>query len=1021
MAKDKEIIEQELPEVDIVGKAPKREIVTPTEGKVEAPGQIAPVPVYTTPVEIQPRVEASAPRHQRDVNFGEGLAKVASLMGMGQGDGGRDRVAAREQRAADRRERQDARQDARQARQEVRDARQDARQAVRDERQALRDARVAENRENRLNAQQVRRDARDVARMEREQSRLGAQQVRDAARQVRQEERDAAHQVRVDDRLARRDARVQSRLDRADERDARRQEIADNKEIARDARVRAREERMEARDARVAAARDERVANREEREASRLVRREEASKERAARVEEIARRRGAREAARVEAENTRDANREARRTERANDRAARQERVDANRAAREDARVERQEVRDERREARVADRRTARQERVDARADRREARQGERASRAEENVGLLTGKPQGLRRLDAPTTDAPTEVAAPADKAPAAKTYGVTTIEEPNVTRRPSGEGGTTAEQREITDAEAREMRGYTGGESAAANGQGAERKVTYIEEPNVQRRPVANEETVTEDKPISDEEARKIRGYGDGVAPESEGGYEDPYKDAYEYKQKPSNEIDYSDNAKRAEMERAHQEWLESDPYRNSDEFKVQLADDITAKPAGSTAGTETTEEGDGVTTTEGGGTITTTEGGGEPQGGNGTTTTEGGNGTEGGDQGGDDGSKLSDAEWYKKYFGIDEEEIARQKKAAKWAVAAQMLADSIGALSNVYWTGKGADAMKFEPGAPKAAAAANKMYADIREAREKALKAAQDERKEQFARKMAEANLAFEKQKHADDQVIKLGNLEINRQKLADDKEYQIKMLDLRTRELMQQGEKADVANKIALAELGLKQGQLALSQAELAARVDGSYYADTQGVPKKQQFSVGGKTVSFDNFSEAQMYQIYNALPEEVKEKVGKGKFTYDKYGNLIGDPNGTPEAKDILHAIHANTDNPNVARAIAQAAGNQAMIDAYDKVISDKAAADAAAAERKSSLIAEANKVVGVVDDDALKAAIKSGDEDKIQAEMDRVKAGTKYQRRAGSNTDATTGVVQSTGTKEIGGF
>lgn len=702
MAKIKSIEDYEmegydLPEIEVVAKdksKPQTYTHTPTaaevyDGKLTTDAQTY-VPTSEESTVVETKTREPRVRHQRDVNFGEGLAKIASVMGIGQGDGGRDRVAAREQRAADRRERQDARQDARQARQEARDARQDARQAVRDERQALRDARVAENRENRLNAQQVRRDARDVARMEREQSRLGAQQVRDAARQVRQEERDAARQVRVDDRLAQRDARVQSRLDRADERDAR-----------------------------VAAARDERVANREEREASRLVRRDEASKERAARVEEIARRRGAREAARVEAENTRDANREARRTERANDRAARQERVDANKAAREDARVERQEVRDERREARVADRQTARQERVDA-------RQGERASRMEENVGLLTGKPQGLRRLDAPTTDAPTEVAVPADKAPAAKTYGVTTIEEPNVTRRPSGEGGTTAEQREITDAEAREMRGYTGGESAAANGQGAERKVTYIEEPNVQRRPVVNEdETATEDKPISDEDARKIRGYGDNVVDHTTAREIPKAISVYDIEKERQAKRD----AEKAIADYDAKEYVrvmnslkpKHDPVEWKEE-EVPIIEDIEEEVMP--------------------GTTTTTEGGGESQGGNGTTTTEGGNGTEGGDQGGDDDSKLSDAEWYKKYFGIDEEEIARQKKAAKWAVAAQMLADSIGALSNVYWTGKGADAMKFEPGTPKAAAAANKMYADIAAAREKALKAALDEREKQFER---------------------------------------------------------------------------------------------------------------------------------------------------------------------------------------------------------------------------------------------------------------------------------------
>lgn len=812
---DYEMEGYDLPEIEVVAKnksKPQTYTHTPTaaevyDGELTTAAQTY-VPTSEESTVVETKTREPRVRRQRDVNFGEGLAKIASVMGIGQGDG-RDRVAAREQRAAERRERQEARQDARQARQEVRDARQDARQAVRDERQALRDVRVAENRENRLNAQQVRRDARDVARMEREQSRLDA-------RQVRQEERDAARQVRVDDRLARRDERVQSRLDRA--------------------------------------------------------------KERAARVEEIARRRGAREAARVEAENTRDANREARRTERANDRAARQERVDANRAARENARVERQEMRDERREARVADREAARQERVE-------------------------GKPQGLSRLEAPTNDAPTEVAVPSDKAPAAKAYGVTTIEEPNVQRRPSGEGGTTAEQREITDAEAREMRGYVGGESAAANGQGAERKVTYIEEPNVQRRPVANEdELVTEDKPISDEEARKIRGYGNGTAPESEGGYEDPYKDAYEYKQKLSNEIDYSDNAKRAEMERAHQEWLESDPYRNSDEFKVQLTDDITAKTAGSTAGTETTEKGDGTTTTttttEGGGATTATEGGGEPQGGNGTTTTESGNGTEGGN--GDDDSKLSDAEWYKKYFGIDEEEIARQKKAAKWAVAAQMLADSIGALSNVYWTGKGADAMKFEPGAPKAAAAANKMYADIREAREKALKAALDEREKQFER-------AYRAE----------------RDRKQDEKDAKTFDANEAHRKQQQNNFEKTEARLAEQARLNAENERIRIDIAKQNANIQLKNALDKN---KPYPMVVNGEIyeIPIKKINEQIVGSIFAKLPEEVRMSAGSPRYGKDAMNNSVIVGYDNPSLADMLAAI-GTYGNEETAKEIMKLAG------------------------------------------------------------------------------------------------
>ena len=78
--------------------------------------------------------------------------------------------------------------------------------------------------------------------------------------------------------------------------------------------------------------------------------------------------------------------------------------------------------------------------------------------------------------------------------------------------------------------------------------------------------------------------------------------------------------------------------------------------------------------------------------------------------------------------------YSQSDYEADEKRKKAAQWVTAAQTLGDSLAALGNVYWTGKGAAPQQLSPGAGKAAAATYQLEQDIRNAREKAAKAKMD-----------------------------------------------------------------------------------------------------------------------------------------------------------------------------------------------------------------------------------------------------------------------------------------------
>lgn len=99
--------------------------------------------------------------------------------------------------------------------------------------------------------------------------------------------------------------------------------------------------------------------------------------------------------------------------------------------------------------------------------------------------------------------------------------------------------------------------------------------------------------------------------------------------------------------------------------------------------------------------------------------------------------------------------YGASQKEQDEKKKKAAKWVTAAQMLADSFGALANVYWTGKGADAQKLDTeGALKGAAATSQMEQDIRNAQVAAAKAEVDKVQAEYERQTKEDREKWERQ---------------------------------------------------------------------------------------------------------------------------------------------------------------------------------------------------------------------------------------------------------------------------
>ena len=251
------------------------------------------------------------------------------------------------------------------------------------------------------------------------------------------------------------------------------------------------------------------------------------------------------------------------------------------------------------------------------------------------------------------------------------------------------------------------------------------------------------------------------------------------------------------------------------------------------------------------------------------------------------------DDYVKLVNDLWTKE----DEEAAKKKQKAAQWILAAQMLGDSIGALSNVYWTGKGANAQKLEPGAQKAAATTYQLEQDIRNAREKAAKAKMDATLKKY-----EMEMQREREKKADERYAS--------EQAESRRRYDEGMAYRRERDA-----KSDEQHK-ELLEFRRQQG----NRIAKSSRGASTSTKDVEPI----EFTLGdGETIGIDKFNKDKLNRLYRSLPEDVKSAI-ENEEVYSN-GMSMGTKKRKVTDDDRLQAIYDNLDNPEVANAIRRLAG------------------------------------------------------------------------------------------------
>ena len=234
------------------------------------------------------------------------------------------------------------------------------------------------------------------------------------------------------------------------------------------------------------------------------------------------------------------------------------------------------------------------------------------------------------------------------------------------------------------------------------------------------------------------------------------------------------------------------------------------------------------------------------------------------------------------------------------KRKKAAKWITAAQMLGDSIGALGNVYWTGKGANAQKFEPGAPKAAAATYQMEQDIRNAREKAAKAKMDA-------------------------TLKMYELEMQRQDKKQAQENWQKTFDANEAHRAQQQKNFETteARLSEQARLNAENEKIRIDIARQNANIQLKNALDKN---KPYPMAVNGEIfeIPIKKVNEQIIGSIFAKLPEEVRMSAGQPIYGEGLGGNPIIKGYKNPSLADMLAAI-GTYGNEETAKEIMKLAG------------------------------------------------------------------------------------------------
>lgn len=898
-------------DIDIAPIQYPQSVVAPIKPKNE----VAPPPA-TQPV--APVAQPKKSKRMWTTDFGEGLAKVASLMGIGLGD-------------TDRRE-------------------------AREERRKARTARVNE----RIDARNLRREERAEAQESKRAAREANRYARMAARTEREDARNAEREAAQAARIAARDERAENRAERIAERNLRRDERAEEREARASAKEDARVLRAEENAANKAARIAEREAESERRAYERDMRRNTREEERAIRA-----------AMRAEERSNRIAERENLRAEKIAERDADRAEKDAieaqRRNEREQNKLQRANAREEERVERLAEREKRKNERTAARserADARETRRNERlASKAINTDGLRDLEPAGIgiapgtadidkskidtyvptyiadevknkvaeqRRQEAEASDAKrkaygqklTDMVTPymmgdqADAETINKANSVYDIERERDKQRAEEAARANEEGRLYTESRRYGTDRLYDNSGVKSDGsvsiEDAEIIDQTIEEeaPIVSRRPSADNTPASqpsgqeEEVPMSIAERQKMvasRAASDANAVGNRVVDDTPKTESADYEVARRERA--SEPVAASAEEEEEEEPMSVDDRKRMVEARAASVDDSGAKKSG-VDGLETAiGEVDSVNDAATPSAAPSVE----------TSVTPASAAPAGTDTASTDGSadkidenivpsvkdsltrNFLDEYANSLYSESDREADEKKKKAAQWITAAQMLGDSIGALSNVYWTGKGANAMKVSPGAAKAAEATYQLNQDIRNAREKAAKAQLDATLKKY-----EMEMQRERERKADERYAS--------ERAEDRRRYEDSVAYRRERDAITdhyQNANSDRADR----ELKLKESRESRLKQQYGNKGNSS-----KG--NSREFTLDdGKSVSIDNFNDDKIYRLYESLPEDVR-----ASYENDDLGRSV-----RLGKDEMLDAIHRSSTDPRVARTIRKMAG------------------------------------------------------------------------------------------------
>lgn len=244
------------------------------------------------------------------------------------------------------------------------------------------------------------------------------------------------------------------------------------------------------------------------------------------------------------------------------------------------------------------------------------------------------------------------------------------------------------------------------------------------------------------------------------------------------------------------------------------------------------------------------------------------------------------EDPTKKTGAAWLSDYVNslkkpITPEEEARRERAARAVQGVAGLGNVITAFSNLAYTGKGAPSQTLPTQQADAIGKEVTSWQDkLASEREKYAAAMLGAKTQQWKMEQEERRYADQLKQQGIENTIKLGNLEMSRAKLAHDMDYAKQMLDLRVKELMQNGIKADRAWQQAKKELNLKEKQLGLSEKELEARINGTYYSGSSSSKwTPVSTHTGNMEIDYSKLNGVNLAQYAKRLEENGDDELSK----------------------------------------------------------------------------------------------------------------------------------------------